>query len=72
MNDNGMTPSDFKAVLDANNGNGGVAYPVFPYGGGYGNNGFGGDSSWLWLIIILALFGRMGRKWKWRRLWKRL
>ena len=60
MNDNGMTPSDFKAVLDANNGNGGVAYPYPVYGGGFGNSGFGGDSSWLWLIIILALFGGWG------------
>ena len=62
MNDNGMTPSDFKAVLDANNGNGGVTYPypVFPYGAGYGNNSGFGDGSWLWLIIILALFGGWG------------
>ena len=57
MNEN-MTPADFKAVLDANNGNGGVAYPYPVYGGGFGgNSGFGGDASWLWLIVILALFG---------------
>ena len=36
----------------------GYPYPV--YGGGFGNSGFGGDSSWLWLIIILALFGGWG------------
>ena len=57
MNDNGMTPSDFKAVLDANNGNG---YPYPVYGGGFGNSGFGGDGSWIWFILILALFGGWG------------
>ena len=47
--------ADIAAVVDNNRGYG---YPVFPYGGGYGNNGaFGGDGSWLWLIVILALFG---------------
>ena len=58
MGDN-LSPADISAVVgntDRNN----YAYPVFPYGGGYGNNGFGGDSSWLWLIIILALFGGWG------------
>ena len=56
MNEN-SSPSvaDIAAVVDNNRG-----YPVFPYGGGYGNSGFGGDSSWLWLIIILALFGGWG------------
>ena len=59
MGDN-MSPADVAAVVgntDKNN-NFGYAYPV--YGGGYGNSGFGGDSSWLWLIIILALFGGWG------------
>ena len=57
MNEN-MTPADFKAVLDANNGNSGVAYPYPVYGGGFGgNSGFGTDGGWLWLIVILALFG---------------
>lgn len=59
MGDN-MSPADVAAVVgntDRNNGFG-YAYPV--YGGGYGNSGFGGDSSWLWLIIILALFGGWG------------
>ena len=60
MNEN-MTPADFKAVLDANNGNSGVAYPypVFPYyGGGFGgNSGFGNSSDWVWIILLLALFG---------------
>ena len=61
MGDN-MTPADVAAVVgntDRNNGFG-YPYPVMPYGGGFGNAGFGGDSSWLWLIIILALFGGWG------------
>ena len=58
MGDN-LSPADIKAVVDGNN-NTGFAYPVYPYGGGFGNTGFGGDSSWLWLIIILALFGGWG------------
>ena len=60
MNDN-LSPADISAVVgntDRNNGFG--YYPVFPYGGGFGNSGFGGDGSWLWLIIILALFGGWG------------
>lgn len=56
MNEN-ATPSvsDIRAVMDASNGSNGYGYPVFPYGGGFGNSGFGGDSGWLWLIIILAM-----------------
>lgn len=56
MGDN-SSPSvaDIAAVVDNNRG---YAYPM--YGGGFGNSGFGGDSSWLWLIIILALFGGWG------------
>lgn len=57
MGDN-LSPADIKAVVGGNNN--GFAYPVYPYGGGFGNSGFGGDSSWLWLIIILALFGGWG------------
>ena len=63
MGENTPSVSDIRAVMDASNGSNGFAYgyPVFPYAGGYGNNsGFGGDSSWLWLIIILALFGGWG------------
>jgi len=63
MNEN-LSPADISAVVgntDRNNGFG-YAYPVFPYGagfgGGYGNAGYGGD--WIWLILILALFGGFG------------
>ena len=57
MGDN-MSPADLAAVVGNTDRNNGYAYPV--YGGGFGNSGFGGDSSWLWLIIILALFGGWG------------
>lgn len=57
MNEN-MSPADIKAVVGDNNN---YPYPPYIYGGnGFGNSGFGGDSSWLWLIIILALFGGWG------------
>lgn len=59
MNDNGMSPADVAAVVDNNRGFGGYGYPmpVMPmYGNSFGG-GFGGDGSWLWLIVILALFG---------------
>ena len=60
MNEN-MSPADVAAVVgNTDRNNFAYGYPVFPYGGGYGNSGFGGDSSWLWLIIILALFGGWG------------
>ena len=54
MNDNGMSPADLAAVVDNNRG-----YPVYPYGG-YGNGAFGADGSWIWIILILALFGGWG------------
>lgn len=57
MNDN-MSPADVAAVVgntDRNN----YPYPMMPYGSGFGA-GFGGDGGWLWLIVILALFGGFG------------
>lgn len=61
MGDN-LSPADIKAVLGDNNN--GVAYPYPVYGGNFGGgfgNGFGnGDGSWIWLILILALFGGWG------------
>ena len=57
MNDN-MSPSDFRAVLDANNNSHPYAYPM--YGNGGFGNAFGGDGSWIWFILILALFGGFG------------
>ena len=52
MNDN-MSPADVAAVVGNTDRN--FAYPMYPYGGGFGNAGFG-DGSWIWIILILALF----------------
>ena len=50
MNDNGMTPSDVRAVVDASNS----GYPLMPYPY-MGGSGFGiGDWSWILLLIILC------------------
>ncbi len=54
MGDN-LSPADIKAVVGGNNN--GFAYPVYPYGGGFGNSGFGNDGSWIWIILILVLLG---------------
>ena len=61
MNEN-MSPADVAAVVGNTDRNNGFAYyPVFPYGGGFGgNSGFGGDGSWIWFLLILALFGGWG------------
>ena len=58
MGDN-LSPADIKAVVDGNNNNG-FAYPYPIYGNGFGNNGFGGDASWIWIILIFAIFGGWG------------
>ena len=34
--------------------------PVAPVGNAYGGNGMFGDGGWLWLVVILALFGGWG------------
>ena len=57
MGDN-MTPADVAAVVGNTDRN--YGYPVFPYGGGYGNGGFGNNSDWIWIILLLALFGGFG------------
>ena len=54
-----LSPADISAVVGNTDRNVGYAYPVFPYGGGYGNSGFGNGSDWLWVILLLALFGRI-------------
>lgn len=53
---NGIQPT---VELATNNGNNGFAYPypVYPMMNG-GNGGFGGyGSDWVWVILLLALFG---------------
>ena len=49
MNDS-MSPADVAAVVGNTDRN---YYPAY---GGFGN-GFGGDGSWIWIILILALCG---------------
>lgn len=59
MGDN-MSPADVAAVVGNTDRNNGFAYPVYMNGGnGFGNSGFG-DGSWIWIILILALFGGFG------------
>ena len=55
MGENTPSVSDIRAVMDASNGSNAYPYPM--YNGGFGNSGFGADGGWLWLIVILALFG---------------
>lgn len=57
MGENGMSPSDVRAVVDASNG--GYAYP--PYMGGYGG-GFGGfgNGDWSWILLLILLTGGYG------------
>ena len=57
MNDN-MSPADVAAVVG--NTDRGYPYPVYPYGGAFGNNSGFGDGGWLWLILIFALMGGWG------------
>ena len=59
MGDN-LSPSDIAAVVGNTDRNVAYGYPVFPYGGGYGNSGFGNGSDWIWVILLLALFGGFG------------
>lgn len=57
MNDNGMTPSDVRAVVDASNS--GYPYP-YPYMGGSGfGNGFG-NGDWSWILLLVLLSGGFG------------
>lgn len=51
-----LSPSDIAAVVGNTDRNNGFGYPVYPYGGGFGNSGFG-DGGWIWIILILALMG---------------
>jgi hypothetical protein len=55
MNGNGIQPT---VELATTNGNNGFAYPypVYPMMNG-GNGGFGYGSDWVWVILLLALFG---------------
>lgn len=67
MENNSMSPADIAAVVRPNAGYGGYGYgmpvmpmyPAFGYGNGFGN-GFGMDGSWIWIILLLALFGGFG------------
>ena len=55
MGDN-MSPADVAAVVGNTDRNNGFAYPYPMYGA---NNGFGSGygSDWIWIILLLALFG---------------
>lgn len=55
---NGIQPTVELATNNGNNG-GFYPYPVYPMMSGFGGNGgFGGNNSdWIWVILLLALFG---------------
>ena len=53
MGDN-MSPADVAAVVDNNRG---YPYPMYGGNGGFGS-GYGSD--WIWIILLLALFGGWG------------
>lgn len=46
--------------LATNNGNGFYPYPVYPMMGGNGGFGNGYGADWIWIIVLLALFGGWG------------
>lgn len=56
---NGSTTNGIVPTVElATNNSGAYPYPVMPMMGGYGNGGFGGyGSDWIWVILLLALFG---------------
>lgn len=61
MDNNGLSAADIAAVTGNNHSGYGYPYPVMPFYGG--NAGFGngfGDASWIWIILLLALFGGFG------------
>ena len=60
MMNGGIQPT---VELATNNGNGfAYPYPVMPMMGGFGGSGFGGGygSDWIWIIVLIALFGGWG------------
>lgn len=59
MMNGGIQPT---VELATNNGNGfAYPYPVMPMMGGFGGNGgMGYGSDWIWLIVLIALFGGWG------------
>lgn len=60
MMNGGIQPT---VELATNNGNGfAYPYPVMPMMGGFGGSGFGGGygADWIWIIVLIALFGGWG------------